>query len=415
MENISAEGARPELLAQELLEHCLAERPWPEHLLDDLIACGGDRELFRIVVERLADLFEPRLCRIYAEFFSEVIARHIPGLHADHLTARYERIRRPRTLDRDPSRIENIFVLSRVTLGADVAITSIVLDAAKQHFPNATIWFTGPKKSWELFAADSRLRHLSIAYGRGGTIDDRLSIWPQLREAVCLPNSIVIDPDSRLTQLGLLPICQEEDYYLFESRAYGADSDEPLALLAHRWVAQTLGISQGRPFISPGLDATDFAATVSFGVGENPAKRVGDPFEEELLRRLPRPILIDKGAGGEEAERVERAVAKAGTEDIVMWDGPFAGFAAHIQRSKVYVGYDSAGGHVAAACGVPMISIFAGEVCERMFQRWCPSGQGRIEVIRPGEMPLDKLLVTFEACLDSLSSDPRVGDPASQT
>ena len=51
---------------------------------------------------------------------------------------------------------------------------------------------------------------------------------------------------------------------------------------------------------------------MSFGVGENPDKRVADPFEEELLKQLPRPILIDKGAGGEEAHRVERAVSRAG-------------------------------------------------------------------------------------------------------
>ena len=410
MENISAE-----LLANELLAHCLRSRPWPERLLDDLIACGGDREFFRIVVERLGDLFEPRLCGVYAELFSQVIARHIPGLHADHLLARYQRIRRPRIFDRDPGSIQNIFVLSRVTLGADVAVTSVLLDAAKQRFPNAVIWFTGPHKSWELFAADSRLRHLPIAYGRGGTIDDRLSVWPQLREAACLPNSIVLDPDSRLTQLGLLPICQEEDYYFFESRSYGYDGPEPLSALAQHWVSETFGMTNARPYISTVLAAAEFATTVSFGVGENPSKRVPDPFEAELLRRLPRPILIDKGAGGEEAERVERAVSQAGGQEIVMWDGSFAGFAAHIQRSKLYVGYDSAGGHLAAACGIPTIGIFAGAVSERMFQRWRPSGPGRIEIIRPDGTPIDKLLATFEACLDSLWSDPRAAGPASQT
>ena len=56
------------------------------------------------------------------------------------------------------------------------------------------------------------------------------------------------------------------------------------------------------------------------------------------------------------------------------WDGSFAGFAEHIARSRLYVGYDSAGGHVASACGVPLISIFSGFASERMLQRWSPPG-----------------------------------------
>jgi hypothetical protein len=315
-----------EQLAKELLEHCLASRPWPEHLLEALIAPAGNNALFRIVVERLGDLFEPRLCDVYADLFTEVIARRIPELHAEHLLARYQRIRQPHKLNRTP---KNVFVLSRVTLGADVAVTSVLLDAAKNRFPDAKICFVGPLKNWELFAADPRLSHLPIAYGRGGTLDDRLSIWPQLRDAVCQPDSIVIDPDSRLTQLGLLPICPEDDYYFFESRAYGSDGGESLSTLARRWAA-----ADARPYINTGLDADVYACTVSFGVGENPEKRVADPFEEELLKQLPRPILIDKGAGGEEAHRVQRAVSRVGSSGITMWEGSFAGFAAHIQKSK---------------------------------------------------------------------------------
>jgi len=40
----------------------------------------------------------------------------------------------------------------------------------------------------------------------------------------------------------------------------------------------------------------------------------------------------------------------------------------------LYVGYDSAGGHVASACGVPQICIFTGAVSERFFHRWKPAG-----------------------------------------
>jgi hypothetical protein len=289
-----------------------------------------------------------------------------------------------------------VFVLSRVTLGADVAIISVLLDAAKQVFPNARIYFAGPQKSWELFQADPRLHHLPVAYGRAGTLQDRLSIWPQLRQTVCLPDSIIIDPDSRLTQLGLLPICPEEDYYFFESRSHGADGGDSLSILARRWASETFGVADARPYIQTGLDAAEFACTVSFGVGENPEKRLADPFEEELLKQLPRPLLIDKGGGGEEAQRVERAVAKAGS-GIAMWDGSFAEFAAHIQKSKLYVGYDSAGGHVAAVCGVPLISIFAGFASERMFQRWRPTGPAPIHIVRADSS--SDVLASVLACL----------------
>jgi len=378
-------------LAQQLLRHCLDGTPWPHELLDRLLEGERSQSLFRIVVERLADLFEPRLCRVYAELMSEAIGLSISELHAPHLVERYQRISKPRKLDRDPAAISNVFVLSRVTLGADVAITSIVLDAAKKKFPRAAIHYVGSRKGWELFAGDPRLKHLPIAYGRSGTLPDRLSIWPALREAVSRPESIVIEPDSRLTQLGLLPICPEEDYYFFESRGYGGDRSDSLTTLTQQWVSETFGVADAGPYIRTSLDAAPFATTVSFGVGENPAKLVADPFEQELLKLLPQPILIDKGAGGEEAERVERAVANAGVA-ARFWEGSFAGFAAHIERSQLYVGYDSAGGHVAAACGVPLVSIFAGFASERMFQRWRPTGPGQICVINAQAMDPQEVL-----------------------
>jgi ADP-heptose:LPS heptosyltransferase len=91
-------------------------------------------------------------------------------------------------------------------------------------------------------------------------------------------------------------------------------------------------------------------------------------------------VLIDKGAGGEEAERVQRALPRA--DNIRCWEGSFAAFASAIASSRLYIGYDSAGQHVAAACGVPLVSIFAGFPAERMLERWRPTGPGPIEVVR---------------------------------
>lgn len=346
--------------------------------------CSG--ELFRIVAEGLADRFEPALCDTYAELFSEALAAVEPELEAEALLARYARIRKPRAFE--GGSIRNVFVLSRVTLGADVAITSIILDAAKQRFPDARIFLVGSRKAWDLFEDDDRIEHLPIAYPRSGSLRQRLGARRALRLALSQPESITIDPDSRLTQLGLAPVCAEEDYYFFESRAYGGDGDESLGTLTKRWVRETFGVENSRAYIAPKqFGAAQPAITVSLGVGENPAKRIGDPFEAGLLAALARkgmPMLIDKGAGGEEAERVERAMLRA--DHVRCWDGSFAGFAAAIAGSRLYVGYDSAGQHVAAACGVPLVSIFAGFPTLRMMARWRPTGPGPIEVA-PVENP----------------------------
>jgi ADP-heptose:LPS heptosyltransferase len=272
--------------------------------------------------------------------------------------------------------------LSRVTLGADVAITSVILDAVKQRFPNARIFLVGGRKSWELFEADPRIEHLPVTYPRDGTLLERARV---LRGSVAQPDSITIDPDSRLTQLGLVPVCADDSYYFFESRAYGGDSDDSLGTLTQRWVAETFGVENARAYIAPN-PGPRAEITVSLGVGENPAKRIGGTFERELLRALSRSqVLIDKGAGGEEALRVESAIS--GLPNIQCWNGAFAPFAAAIAKSRLYVGYDSAGQHVAAACGAPLVSVFAGFPSPRMLARWRPSGEVvRVENSDPNEV-----------------------------
>ena len=129
---------------------------------------------------------------------------------------------------------KRVYVLSRVTLGADIAVTSVLLAAAKQRFPNAGIVFVGPRKNYELFAGDPRIAHAEVRYVRGG-LKQRLAAWEELKRLLAGPDCLVIDPDSRLTQLGILPVCDEDRYRFFESRAYGGASAHSLPELAARW------------------------------------------------------------------------------------------------------------------------------------------------------------------------------------
>ena len=363
-------------LAAGLLAACL-EGGAPEAALVRRLAGECPEALLRIVVEGLADRFEPALCDTYAALMAEAIASVEPQADPAQLVERYRRVRAPRRAEVEPAAV---FVLSRVTLGADVAVTSVLLDAAKRRFPAAEIHLAGSRKNWELFARDPRIRHLPVAYP-GGSLRDRLAPWAALREALARPDAIVIDPDSRLTQLGLLPVCDEARYFFFESRGYGGAGDASLPVLAARWAAATFGVEGAGPYLAVPPPEERAGVAISLGVGENQAKRLPDPFEERLLALLAArrhgTLWIDRGAGGDEAARVALAIAASGVPEarIRTWEGSFAGFASIISGAGLYVGYDSAGQHVAAACGVPLVSIFAGFPAPRMFHRWRPKGQ----------------------------------------
>lgn len=367
-------------LAQEVLDACLAGNP-PKELPRALVAEPCGKHLFGILAEGLGDRFEPALCDDYARLFAQAISYTREGYPPPMLVSRYERVRSVRPAGGKPNRI---FVLSRVTLGAEIAVTSVIVAAAKRRFPHADLVLVGPKKNYELFAADSRIRHAAVEYRRGG-LRERLAVWDGLQQILSDPFALVLDPDSRLTQLGLLPVTSWERYHLFESRSYGGDSARSLPDLAADWCEKTLGVSGSKPYVAFGpAPPRGRHIAVSLGVGDNAAKRLPDPFEEELLRMLAatgRPICVDKGAGGEEADRVLKAVERAGAH-ATFWQGSFAGFASIVASASLFVGYDSAGQHLAAACGVPLVTIFAGFPVPRMFDRWRPAGHV-IRVDRP--------------------------------
>ena len=379
-------------LARAALASALAGEPQPSTDLSELVrraACdSGDHAVeathtfFRDVVEPLCDLFDPAATNAYARLFAAAAEQLLPGHPALEILERYRRVRSVRRYSGNPKRV---CILSRVTLGADVAVTSVVLAAAKQRFPNARICFVGPAKNAELFACDPRIEPLSIPYGRSALLKDRLLAAGSVRSVVDDADTLVIDPDSRLTQLGLLPVCDEGRYLFFESRAYAPESPDPLPVLTARWIEETLGVRAAVPYLAPATRESKADVAVSLGVGENPAKRLGDDLEYQAVRALlagGRTVVVDRGIGGEEAGRVDRLVERLANKNLFVHDGSFASFSSHILQCRLYFGYDSAGQHVAAAAGVPLVTVFAGYAAERTCQRWKPWGQGPMAVIK---------------------------------
>jgi hypothetical protein len=330
--------------------------------LDDAAAAAA---LFRDVVEPLSDVFERRAVDEYAR-----LMRHVPGCDF----WRFQRVRQVRRCIADAA---DVAVLSRITLGADVAVTSVMLDCAKRRFPTARIWFVGPRKNYELFEEDPRIAHLDFRYPRAGSLRERIAA----AQALPLPGeALVIDPDSRITQLGLVPVCLERNYYFFESRSYGEETRDALPVLTARWCREVFGLEGCRAYVAPRRTLAGADTAVSLGTGGNAKKGLSPEFERALLQRLAAQgtVLIDAGAGGEEAERVARAIRGL---DVRVANGSFAAFAGAILDSRAYVGYDSAGQHVAAAAGVPLTVYFVGAINARFRDRWRPHGPGPIAVV----------------------------------
>ncbi len=396
-----------------MLQACLRDGTWPARTLDDLIeraldeedaftARAATRAFFGVVIEKLGDLFEPELCDVYARLFTHVISKALPDYDAQDLLLRYRRVRQVRRFP--GGEVNKVFVLSRVTLGADVAVTSVALAAAKERFPEAAICLVGPEKNAELFAADERIVPVALPYGRASLLRERLQAATEVLTVVEEPGAITIDPDSRLTQLGLLPIGDDDArYYFFESRAFGGDLEATLPRLTAEWCEAVFEVPGARPYVAPMPQQSGAGVTVSWGTGDNDAKRVDGEFEYRVTKELLESgtVVLDRGAGEEEARRADLLAERLGKpERLQLHSGSFASFASHIAQSRLYVGYDSAGQHVAAAAGVPLVSVFKGYAGERTFSRWRPEGAG-VHVIRAGDGDSEELLTETLAAIEA--------------
>ena len=401
---------------------------------DPLSATAGTDAIFRRIVEPWGDRFEKRLCDTYIEFLSRAIdlCQRLPeGGELDRLlrtfgltdrerfVRRAHNVQQARPLDPDelPS-VEKVLVLSRVTLGADVAVTSVIINKLKRVYPDAEIRLLGGEKAARLFASDARVSHGVFNYQRTATLIERLGAWPELIRTIekelgglQVEQYVVVDPDSRLTQLGLLPVIHDESRYcFFPSRSYEHAGAAAIGDLTSRWADEVWGWDGECSFPEVNLAEEDRGrglalrervksrlAAVNLGVGDNAAKRLADPFEYQLLQALlgtGYTVVLDRGAGDEETARTGRlvdALKEAGNKvedvgeeasaEVLVWHGSLSGFAGLIAVSDLYVGYDSAGGHLAAALGVSAIDVFAGAICPRMIERWQPWGRVPADVV----------------------------------
>ncbi|MHC4325519.1 MAG: glycosyltransferase family 9 protein, partial [Planctomycetota bacterium] len=378
--------------------------------------------LFEIIVEKLCDDYEEMPVEIYSRLMSQVITycRGVPaGAELDkrltdfgissyddlHDRSNYVHSREYRhDIEKPP---EKIILLSRVTIGADVAILSVIVQRLSKIFPRAEIVIIGSDKLSGIFGGNSEIRIHPLNYARRGGLFERFSSWHATSEILAgeMPldseeNILLIDPDSRITQLGILPLTHHDNYLFFNSRKCASSArNARMAELANRWIDSVFGVS-GFSFpriwtpSSVAKQARNMAGrikaagcrrliTMNFGVGNNPRKRLDLDFEKKLLVEILKTpqtvVLLDRGFGEDELSRSDSLIshlqdqghqtASARFEDseypgishgIVGVECSIGEIAALISECDEFIGYDSACQHIAAAAQTPTLTIFAG-------------------------------------------------------
>ena len=401
------------------------------------------RALFSIIIESLCDDFEDLQTETYNRVMAQIITycrklraakdldRFLQEFNIysrQDLLTRISKIRTDRKKLSPQRDVKKILLLSRVTIGADVAVTSIIIQRMAQLFPSAELVLIGGAKLNEIYGGNANLRLNHVVYSRKGGLLDRLSSWQSVltiidRELAACPleNTILIDPDSRLSQLGVLPIIDLKNYYFFDSRsAVSFAGNLSMAQLTNAWLNRITGsedfhhpmvwlhpsdLQQAAQLVNQlkGSGARRILA-LNFGVGGNPRKKVGYRLEQELLLNLlqvPKTVvLLDKGVGDEERRSSESLLAGIKSEGVAVRNGSLetgldarfnwgviglqsriGEIAAVIANCNEYIGYDSACQHIAAALNTPCTTIFAGSNNMRFIRRWSAFGPNTCKIV----------------------------------
>lgn len=403
----------------------------------------ASQALFRIIIESLCDDFEDLQTDTYNRVMSQVIdfCRKLPsGAELDHrlrtfevysqkdLLERINRIRTDGVTLKRQRNVKKILLLSRVTIGADVAITSVIIQRMSLFFPQAEIVLIGGSKLEEIYGGNLRFKIKKVHYDREGGLLDRLSSWQLVLKTIqeeltsCpLKNTILVDPDSRLSQLGVLPVIHHDHYCFFDSRSHKSyDSNMSMAELTNAWIDRLTGETDSHcPQVwlqtSNVQKATIFCdklkrigarriIAINFGVGGNPRKKVSGLFEQNLLLSLlqkPQTVIVlDKGFGKEELIYADSLINAVKDQGFSVQNAPFSPdfkaelnwgvvglqtrigeIAAIIAQCDEFIGYDSACQHIAAALGTPCLTIFAGSNNLRFIRRWSAFGKNSSNIV----------------------------------
>lgn len=392
---------------------------------DEAISKKACAALFSQVVEAWNDRFEPAGRALYQRYFGRIVHRSClrqknlatvlqeDGVFEEEIfLARAKAVAQIHPVQSHP---KCVLVPSRVTVGADVLLTSVLLQHLHRAWPQAKILLAGDAKLAGLFGGMENLEIAPLSYQRRGPLSQRLAAWLPLRQMV-LDRQVdaVFNPDSRLDQLGLLPLGRSARYHLWQTLE--PDPAHPKSLSVHldAWCRKVIP-SSGES-IAPRLffdeKTKGIAALLGPQLAQKPTLAVKLDFGGNDLKGLPQErevqilkaahakgwrILLDRGFGADELARNEilTQALRLPHVDIDLDNPPdqipavpliratasIAAWAAALLGCRKALAYDSAGHHLAAALDVPLVTIFTGHPHKDFPIAWQPRGRGQIDLV----------------------------------
>ncbi len=414
---------KPDISVRQAAVICLYKKII-EPLCDDFTTSGV--QTCNLVLLRMMDFIRKQQEGIiFDNFLNE---QHHTNL--DHLLQRYTSITHnppiPSTLKQN---IKKIIILSRVTVGADIAVTSVLVHRLASSFPQADIVVVGPSHLAEIFHGIANVNLAHYPYQRDGGISERLTgdadFHTLLKKEWADYHSdqvLFFDPDSRLSQLGLVPLFDEKFYYHFPSRNDSPYHNLRITSVVSNWLNHLLDedkICYPQVAIRPShstdikkffgrFSSSTKKIVINLGVGNEPKKRLPDPFEEQLLSKLLQQkntvIILDSGCHPDEGKRARSLMEKMKNSNIqtmalsgdniarqevsfqhglVCINCGIGTLTALIDQCDVFFGYDSCCQHLATAMDTKTVICFAGAPNDRFFERWRPLNKtGQTTTIR---------------------------------
>jgi len=401
---------------------------------DEAVRGDGLGALFGGLVEPLNDGFTPAGRWLYHRLFGRIcwrVCARVPALAerlracgiADEaaLLAHHARVRAGS--DPLPAQVAKIVIPSRVTLGADVLLTTVLLQRLRARFPQAELVVLGDGKLGGLIGGFARVRVKSLSYARRGPLRERLASWLLLADAVAEEKpDLVVAPDSRLDQLGILPVIAAARYRLWENVRPEGAAPQSLAAQLDAWCGTLLGGAPCLPRLAfdPERAALANRFRAAFGTapicavkldhGGNAAKALPRDGEVHLLRGLRAKgwrVLLDRGFGEAELKNSDELVDALGwrvcdlddsgkglgrgvaalasdelaAAEIIRFHGSIGGWAAALSACGHAIAYDSVGHHLAAALAVPVSIAFTGWSDPGFPVAWQPQGSGKVHLV----------------------------------